>query len=261
VVAGRVGSGHGVYVFSANGTLKRTMLASGTVYYGTALALADLDGDGIPEIIMQTNDAVNVWKGDGSVFPGWPVQLGSYLWLGNAGPVVGDVDGDGQPDIVVLAIQNSGNGGDVLVFHANGTLLPGFPIHLAGLGAGAVPAIADIDLDGRNDIIVASDFWNGVSGYYDKVWAYDLGGPTPHGPIQWGQFMGGPKHDGLYRVVQGANVTLGVSRQGLGSGVVTSSPAGIDCGTDCSETYAAGTVVTLTAAADPGSTFTGWDGA
>src|SRR5439155_6628108 len=138
---------------------------------------------------------------------------------------------------------------DVLVFHANGTLLPGFPIHLAGLGSGAVPAIADIDLDGRNDIIVASDFWSGVSGYYDKVWAYDLGGPTPHGPIQWGQFMGGPKHDGLYRVVQGANVTLGVSRQGLGSGVVTSSPAGIDCGTDCSETYAAGTVVTLTAAA------------
>src|SRR5439155_1251243 len=126
-------------------------------------AIADLDGDGIPEIIMQTNDAVNVWKGDGSVFPGWPVQLGSYLWLGNAGPVVGDVDGDGQPDIVVLAIQNSGNGGDVLVFHANGTLLPGFPIHLAGLGSGAVPAIADIDLDGRNDIIVASDFWNGVS--------------------------------------------------------------------------------------------------
>ena len=261
VVAGRVGSGDGVYIFSANGTLKRTMQASGSVYYGTALALADLDGDGIPEIIMQTNSAVNAWKGDGSIFPGWPVQVGPNTWLGNAGPVVGDVDGDGRPDIVVLAIQNSGNAGDVLVFHANGTLLPGFPIHLAGLGSGAVPAIADIDLDGRNDIIVASDFWSGVSGYYDKVWAYDLGGPTPHGPIQWGQFMGGPKHDGLYRAVQGTSVTLGVSRVGLGSGAVTSSPAGIDCGTDCSETYAVGTVVTLTAAADSGSTFTGWDGA
>ena len=76
VVAGRVGSGDGVYIFSANGTLKRTMQASGSVYYGTALALADLDGDGIPEIIMQTNSAVNAWKGDGSIFPGWPVQVG-----------------------------------------------------------------------------------------------------------------------------------------------------------------------------------------
>ncbi|MBI5756759.1 MAG: hypothetical protein HZA12_07525, partial [Nitrospirae bacterium] len=36
--------------------------------------------------------------------------------------------------------------------------------------------------------------------------------------------------------------------------------AGIDCGTDCTEAYNSGTVVTLTATADTGSTFSGWSG-
>lgn len=46
-----------------------------------------------------------------------------------------------------------------------------------------------------------------------------------------------------------------------GEGVVTSSPEGIDCGTDCAETYSPGTVVTLTAEADELHTFAGWSGA
>lgn len=54
--------------------------------------------------------------------------------------------------------------------------------------------------------------------------------------------------------------TLTVTKAGTGTGTVTSSPAGINCGGDCSEPYAAGTVVTLTAAASVGSTFTGWSG-
>ncbi len=54
--------------------------------------------------------------------------------------------------------------------------------------------------------------------------------------------------------------TLMVTLAGAGTGTVTSSPAGIDCGADCSETYATGTVVTLTAAPAAGSTFTGWSG-
>ncbi|HUU98644.1 MAG TPA: hypothetical protein VM487_23165 [Phycisphaerae bacterium] len=59
-------------------------------------------------------------------------------------------------------------------------------------------AIAAIDLDGRNEIIVTGSYWDGYSGDYDKVWAYDLGGDT-HGRIEWGQFGGGPRHQNLYR--------------------------------------------------------------
>jgi hypothetical protein len=55
--------------------------------------------------------------------------------------------------------------------------------------------------------------------------------------------------------------TLTVSRSGSGGGTVTSSPPGIDCGTDCTESYPYGTEVVLTALAADGSTFSGWSGA
>ena len=54
--------------------------------------------------------------------------------------------------------------------------------------------------------------------------------------------------------------SLGVARTGGGAGTVTSSPAGINCGTDCSEAYAGGTAVTLTATPANNSTFTAWTG-
>lgn len=54
--------------------------------------------------------------------------------------------------------------------------------------------------------------------------------------------------------------TLTVIKAGTGAGTVTSNPAGIDCGTDCTEAYDYNTVVTLTATSDTGSTFTGWSG-
>ncbi len=54
---------------------------------------------------------------------------------------------------------------------------------------------------------------------------------------------------------------LSVTRAGTGSGTVTSSPAGVDCGSACSAEYDSGTSVTLTAAAASGSTLAGWGGA
>jgi len=54
---------------------------------------------------------------------------------------------------------------------------------------------------------------------------------------------------------------LTVSLAGTGSGTVTSSPSGINCGIDCSEAFASGTEVTLTATPATGSTFSGWSGA
>ncbi|MDH3307627.1 MAG: malectin domain-containing carbohydrate-binding protein, partial [Acidimicrobiia bacterium] len=54
-------------------------------------------------------------------------------------------------------------------------------------------------------------------------------------------------------------VTLTVSK--VGSGTVTSAPAGISCGGDCAGDYLPGTDVTLTAAPATGWSFAGWTGA
>jgi hypothetical protein len=57
-----------------------------------------------------------------------------------------------------------------------------------------------------------------------------------------------------------ARHSLTVKKTGSGSGKVTSSPAGINCGTHCSATYDARTTVTLTAHPAARSTFAGWSG-
>jgi uncharacterized repeat protein (TIGR02543 family) len=57
-----------------------------------------------------------------------------------------------------------------------------------------------------------------------------------------------------------ASRMLSVTKAGSGSGTVTSSPAGIDCGATCAASFPNGTMVTLTATPDAGSTFTGWIG-
>ncbi len=54
--------------------------------------------------------------------------------------------------------------------------------------------------------------------------------------------------------------TLTVTKAGTGSGRVTSSPAGIDCGATCSAAFDGDTGVTLTATPAVGSSFAGWSG-
>jgi hypothetical protein len=59
----------------------------------------------------------------------------------------------------------------------------------------------------------------------------------------------------------GTNVwSLNVTKNGNGSGTVTSTPTGIDCGGDCDEVYSQGTAVTLTATPEAGMSFDGWSG-
>jgi Divergent InlB B-repeat domain len=52
--------------------------------------------------------------------------------------------------------------------------------------------------------------------------------------------------------------TLSITK--TGSGTVTSTPAGIDCGNDCSEPYASSAIVTLNATPAVGFVFASWSG-
>ena len=58
----------------------------------------------------------------------------------------------------------------------------------------------------------------------------------------------------------GGTFTLQVTKNGAGSGTVTSSPSGISCGTACSRSFSRGATVTLTAVPASGSVFAGWSG-
>ncbi|MDP9311964.1 MAG: carbohydrate-binding protein [Chloroflexota bacterium] len=198
-----------VVIVSGSGSIERTMQAAGQLPRGAIPSLADLNGDGVPEIIVQTDGALSVWRGDGTVFPGWPVTWGgSQGMAGNSAPVIGDVDGDQKPDIVVTS-QGIQPDGEVRVYNRSGTLHPRFPKVLP-IYAGAMPAIADIDLDGRNEIVITGHYegWDGYEpGDYDTVWVYDLGG-TSHGAIEWGQFGGNSRHQGRYQAPQRWNTVV-----------------------------------------------------
>lgn len=54
--------------------------------------------------------------------------------------------------------------------------------------------------------------------------------------------------------------SLTVSKQGTGEGMVSSTPTGINCGTDCTDNYSQDSSITLKAFVDSSSVFTGWTG-
>src|ERR1700680_2120905 len=57
------------------------------------------------------------------------------------------------------------------------------------------------------------------------------------------------------------SVQLSVQAAGVGGGMISSNPAGINCGQACSASFASGTQVMLTASPMGNSFFVGWSGA
>ena len=127
-----------------------------------AAAVADLDGDGKPEVIVGAADGkLYAWHADGSALTGWPVSVGvevgtTYRIL--ATPAVGDLDGDGKPEVVVPLAD-----GRLYAFNADGTPRPGWPVSIGELHdtydsqiLNSSPRIADLDGNGSPEIIVGS---------------------------------------------------------------------------------------------------------
>jgi len=93
-----------------------------------------------------------------------------------------------------------------------------------------------------------------TGGSFFNGWAGDCSGASTTCIVTMSQARGVTADFGpLMRV-------LTVTKAGSGAGTVTSDVAGINCGATCSGSFADGTVVTLTAAASAGSSFTGWSG-
>lgn len=138
---------------------------------GSTPALADINGDGYPEIFVGTgtfyydaspdhpSSGFRVYGLDrnGNDLPGW---AGGKVVGGTvpASPSVGDITGDGKPEIVVATSRPERK---LYAWHADGRLVSGFPIqpldHTGNVNAdfnlGTGFVLADTDGDGANEIL------------------------------------------------------------------------------------------------------------
>lgn len=185
------------------------------VGWGTAPALADINKDMIPEIIISLDNYLVVKDGQGNDLPGFPINFGdpNYEDVGNSSPVVGDVDNDGFQEIVLSTYDINTYKGTMRVINHDGTYVSGFPFELPYLSMGSVPAVVDIDLDQHLEIVITGDYWDGQSKMMNRVWAFDLvkaqpssqyidsgdnGINTYYNRVEWGQFAEGPAHNNAY---------------------------------------------------------------
>ncbi|MEI6207111.1 MAG: FG-GAP-like repeat-containing protein [Desulfuromonadales bacterium] len=103
---------------------------------------------------------------------------------------------------------------------------------------------------------VASNYWasNIYVPFTDSAWYVNF----YDGSVSDGYYFDEP--NSYVRCVRDGQ-SLVISKTGTGTGTITSSPSGISCGATCSASFTTGTVVSLIATPDSGSSFAGWSGA
>jgi hypothetical protein len=132
-------------------------------------ALGDIDGDELPEVVVGTDSPpwpcpanwdqidyqyATVWaiNGDSTNVPGWPVTTENNIM---SSPALGDIDGDGELEVVSSSgvSQEGGNGSWVYAWNGDGSPVSGWPIGTGG-DIQAPPALGDIDDDGLPEVVV-----------------------------------------------------------------------------------------------------------
>ena len=108
---------------------------------------------------------VYAFRGDGSNVPGWPVSIGRNV---TSSPAIGDINGDGRPDVAFVAedgyLYAYSHAGQRLFARCagNNPYAPpntGVATYDTCPGLHASPTIADIDNDGRQNVIIGGEQW------------------------------------------------------------------------------------------------------
>lgn len=170
-----------------------------------SLAVGDLDGDGVPEILAisyngalgnnnQQNPqgvvALRRVEDDGSEwevmwrnteYPTWNVHS-----RGGAIISIADLDGDGNPEVVVGNVALNGQTGELL-WDGNVTpVAPGVTVTSRGVGnnafLGPSSAIGDVDLDGKQEVMAGNTLY-AHDGTVLWTYEYTSSGSTCQGPL------------------------------------------------------------------------------
>lgn len=145
----------------------------GSLAFLDELVSADIDRDGKSELLIAYGNEVRIYQEDGSQAPGWPQKIDSSMpgSVVQISPAVGDLDGDGYPEIIV-----GNNMGQVFVWNYLGHLLPGWPKSMLG----DIPNISVADVNGDHIPEMVSTDWDGrisvfdLNGHYLEGWPYTV---------------------------------------------------------------------------------------
>lgn len=115
-----------------------------------ALTVTDVNSSGPAEIVTGWGDQVFVYTGNGTTLSsGWPTSLNQKGYFKAA--VVGDIDGDGQKEVVASTTL-----GWVFVWSASGASKPGWPKSFASESVDVT--LGDVNRNGVLDVVVVEEF-------------------------------------------------------------------------------------------------------
>ncbi len=190
------------------------------------LFFADFNGDGKLDFAGLINNQVNVYLASGSTFLAPVPLITSDAAYQSNFDVAGDLNGDGKPEIV--SVNESQNTITVYLNNGDGSFQTGVYYQNSG-GNEAYPyaaAIADINGDGKNDIVVPSSYGGDISIFAGKgdgtvtspTIGYNVGGYPWTAPLV-GDFNG----DGLADVIEADDYYSFAFLQGYGDGTFRAS--------------------------------------